>query len=435
MAKQKIVLKLKRLTIEEPFDEMKLSLPSIFKNLNHCKWEELSENLAIETLDTNNLTGLEHLFNKKFYNDQYNTFKKSFDIKTRNLYDLSLTPINRINDAELVVDEYGFCFSYYDLRKIPANAYHPYNKLILFNQARVSKKPISITNYFTRCMIGLNNSKHSNHSLLCDITDSDPNDIEQLVTAFESIICHDFFTTNLITIYQSKPDHLDYTVGIIYYILGIIDDYKEKYEELLKDNYCRSDDKYKTFLKSYIDFLKEIHKTNNIEKYHYICIIIFKILQYRYNIISDGEELYTLVKNEFKPSYHDELYWSIIQDRTNFYYQQKTNKINLMNINIDNIFTNCELPEYFYTLMFYLHSKYMHSNIQENMETATILNHYKSPENYSYLDLLKYFMDLHHEIQENAIPDGNKYLYRQMIKRYYLKPNPICITRTGLICD
>jgi len=427
MVKKRIVLKLKK-----KYDQFNLVLPKALFGLR-VNWAEIWENLSIE----GDFQELESVINKFYYSDKFNVFHKSFGIKSKNLYDLSLTSVNKIADCELIVDEYGFGFSCYDLRKISENACHPYNKIIPMNQTRIFDGTVTVLSYYKLYMCGNMGKRFSSSSLsnLSNLSfEYEGDDEDRLVMSFENAINHDFFTSNLVTIYKEKPEHLDYTVGLGFYVLSVIDDYRERYQDLLKDSYVRSTNRYTAFLKNYISFLKDIKVGNNQEKYQYVCIIIFKILQYRYNVISDAEELYSLIKDEFPPGDLNEMYWSMMLDRPNYYYYKITEKIKLININIDNIFSNCEFGEYYYTLMFFLHRKYLEFETDVNGQMHPLLNHYKTPDNYSYHDLIKYFMDAYHHIKDSDTA-GKFRLFVGMLRRYYLQSTPICITRDGIIFD
>lgn len=391
-------------------------LPKIFINLNCIDWEQIYNNLNCDNLET--------VINKQYYSDKYNYFNKTFGIKVKNVYDLSLTPINLIPDSELVMDEFGFCFSYYDLRKISESSLHPYNKQLILNQVMVYHQPITIIEYYQSNMLHL--PKIPSLEML--------NQSNDLSIQFEQLINNEFFTNNLLSIYNEKLEHLDYTVGLLCYVLSIIEDYHFRYIIQLKSNYCQESDKYYGFLHLFIEFLTNVKNENNYESYHYVCIIIFKILQYRYNLITESEDLFNMIKSHFDNKYSDELYWSIILDRPNFICQKRTGNISLININIDNIFSNCEYIEYFYTLLIYLHNIYMKQPSYIDGQLVSILNYYKTAENYSYLDVVRYFTNLYHQIeQNNQTSELNNYIH--LIFRYYLKPMPIHINPRGEISD
>ena len=430
------MVKLKEQVDQNGLVDFGLKLPEIFYYAKCIDWNDILENLGICQTPSNSskFEQLETVFNKYYYSDQYEQFKKSFGIKVKNLYDLSLTAINTIRDDHLIVDEFGFVFSYYDLRKIQDSCLHPYNKKITLNQTLIYNKATTLINYYKDNMENMLTGNNSTENL--DTGEYD-DILDRLCNQFEKLINNEFFTTNLLTIYQNKLEHLDYTVGLLCYVLSIIEDYHFRYINNLKHNYCQESDKYPSFLKLFIKLLNSVKNENNAETYHYICIIIFKILQYRYNLICDGEELFNLVKDKINNRNREELYWSIILDRPNFICQRINGNISLININIDNIFSNCELPEYFYTLMVYLHSKYMKEETHINGKLVSILNHYKIVDNYNYLDVIRYFTNLYHQLEsENS--DKNKELFSlfyKMINRYYIKTAPIHITSQGLISD
>ena len=480
-----------------------LPVPEILKYLKDISWEHLEDNLALDNLSITSTKSLKMVINKNYYCDRNDEFIKNFGIKVRNLYDLSFTSINSLKDEMLVLDDNYYCFSCYDLKRFNKKDFHPYMHNNLIGESRLMNiygnkqkginTGISIIDYYLEHMAEQSRSNTSspvsNTSFSGQLNSDDP---EILKLAFEQMINHDFFTINLIDLYHNRPTHLDYTVGLIYYVISVVDDYKERYRDLLKDNYCQvlniNDEKYVSFLKNTLNFLNDVKVNTNIEKFQYICIIVFKILQYRFIQITEGECLYELIKKDIDPERHQQLYWSIILDRPNYYYQRATSRIHLMNINIDNIFTNCEFTEYFYTLISYLHSKYMRFNKQPGNPTTNLLNLYKTAENYSYLDLIRYFTDVYNYVNADQVSvstnsnagvsvDGigvgtgidnstisnsqnnqasesqkvaavgseslgkpvikitvNKLRFRKLVKRYYLS-TPIYISHDGLISD
>lgn len=451
---------------------VQLPIPKILQHLP-LDWKVLSENLGIE-VDDNSLQELDFCLNKFFYSDQSGFFEKSFGMKTRNLYDLGFSSINQISDTDLVVDKYGFAFSYFDMRKLDKSSPHPYvnhsslqetpvhkdlpkliqNNINLVEHSEKLDQMITVTEYFESIMCSNLRSDSSfsvtSHTELLSFTETNNPDV--LETVFEVVINHDFFTNSLISIYRSKVEHLDYTVALLYYILAIVDDFGERYRDLLITNYSVANEKYPEFLRNYIQFLREVQSNYNIEKFHYVCIIVFKILQYRYQQLEDSLILFDLLKTSVPRERHSELYWSIVLDRMNYLHGKMTNKISLINISVDNIFSNAEFNQYYYTLMVYLHTKYMELPLREvqtdnstgnsnGSRRADLLEHYKPVDNYSYLDLLQYFTELAEKITRANGNDINgdqtefEVKFRTMIHRYYLSDSYITINRNGLVVD
>lgn len=424
MTKHKFRIKFKN--IKADFVYYDLKIPSILWQLNSIDWNQILCNLSLD-----DKYELVNIVNRCYYSDKYNHFHKSFGFKSKNWYDLSLTPINKISDVDIFMDEHDYTFSYQDLKKLPFNSYHPYLKSNSIQIIKAKNSHLSIIDYFHINMSKSLRKNTSQSSLASDIGESD--DLEQKIKSFEALVNHDYFTTNLISIYIKYPQHLHYTIGLLYYIISIIEDYKNRYEHILKIIPNNYNELIHIFLDNYTTFLIDIKSRQNSEKFQYVCIIIFKILQYRYNIIVDSDELFNTIKSDHDQSSHLELYWSMNFDRPNYYYHKITNKMSFGNINIDSIFSNCEYNSYYYTLMIYLHDKYMGLPTLIDRKLAPLLNCYKTADNYSYHDVIKYFMNLHHYILTET-PELYD-LYRIMIDRYYLKKSPIYITTDGIVCE
>ena len=433
-----------------------LYVPSILYHLN-IDWANLSDNLAINA-SSNNLLELETLLNKFIYSDKNDGMIKNFGIKVKNLYDLGLNSINQIKDSDLVVDYYGFGFSRYDLKRLDVDAFHPYfgnsRDPIKIADLKISPQisggddvnvTVTVYDHFRNEMLYSLISESGTSLSSENIQDID--DIGILEHIFEKTLAHDFYTTNLVSIYHSNSNsntvsdnesssgsnHLRYTVALLYYILTNIDDFGERYVDYLFNMYVQTN-QYITFLKSYTYFLMDVRETCNREKFQYVCIIIVKILQYRYSQIKDGEYLFNILKDKLDLNrYGDELYWSIILDRVN-YLNNGDGRVSLINITVDNIFSNTDFNQYYYTLMVYLHTKYMQMPSSENGNTSRFLNHYKQTENYSYLDIIQYFSEMCDHVQ-NSNSKSMKRRFESMIKRYYLKRGCISINRYGLVID
>ena len=419
-------------------------LPKILSYLP-LDWRGISENLGIN-IDKNDLGRLEFCINKYFYSDQTGIFQKSYGVKTRNLYDLGSVSINQINDADLVIDSYGFAFSCFDLRKLDKAAPHPYVNCSSIQETQVAatqanRSRMTLSEYFESVMQNESSLTNSSQAELISVSEID--NYEILESLFETEINHNFFTPVLITIYRSKREHLDYTVTLLYYILAIIDNYGLMYRSLLITNYSIASDKYLDFLRNYIKFFKDLKSNSSVEKCHYVSVIVFKVLQYRYQQLQDSQVLFDLVKSYVPKEQQTELYWSIVLDRLNYLHGKATNKISLINISIDNIFSNTEFDQYYYTLLVYLHTKYMQLPLrQDQNKRSSLLEHYKPLDNYNYLDVIQYFTELADIVanignsnqSEHLHHDGMKY-FKSMIKRYYLNDSYITISRNGLVSD
>jgi len=424
------------------YDQTLLKVPKILPYLN-IDWQSVSENLEID-ISKDNLYELEFCLNKIIYSDNDDVFEKNFGIKTINLRDIGLTSINQISDDDLVVDQNRYAFSYFDLKRLDPTVGHPYlgQQGGKMGQLKVDNRLMDRSTGGTRLLFEYF-EHHTNRSFRSDSSQSmvsdnlqDIDDPILLENIFEHSINHDFYTVNLIFPYKDRKDHLDYSVALLYYILAIIDDFGQKYLDCLINDYFQAtvDKKYLSFLRNYIYFLDQVKNNYNIEKFQYVCIIIVKILQYRLTQIQDGEALFKTLKPYIQSNYIQEFYWSILLDRVNYLHAQQTSKISLINISIDNIFSNTELANYYYTLMVYLHTKYMDLPSRENGTLSPFLNHYKQLENYNYLDLLQYFS----EMAEYVNNDEFKHLknrFQNMIRRYYLKNDYITINRDGLVID
>jgi len=438
-----------------------LRIPEILGFLN-IDWGKISENLGIE-INKDNFCELEFCLNKIIYSDKSEQFSKNFGIKTINLYDLGLTSVNQITDSDLVVDKDNFAFSYFDLKRLSKDSPHPYlgvgehgkkmigalvTEALLNGPTRlsddVSEKKMTIYEYLERDMYHSFRTDSSLSIISDNVQEID--DPLLLESIFEQAISHDFYTNSLISLYRDRQDHLDYTVALLYYILAIIDDFNfgERYLDCLINNYFRepvettdssTNNKYCSFLRNYIYFLSDVKENYNTEKCQYVCIIIVKILQYRFAQIQEGEDLFKVLKPYVRSNFIQEFYWSVILDRVNYLHAQQTGKISLINISIDNIFSNADFDQYYYTLMVYLHTKYMDLPSRENGNISRFLNHYKPVENYNYLDLIQYFSDMAKHVELNNRLKHLKRRFQTMIRRYYLKEDYITINRNGLVVD
>ena len=392
------------------------------------------------------LKNIKNVINKFFYCDVNDTFSKSFGTKCNNLTDLSLTPINLISDKFLVMDINNFVFSDFDLKKLTPSTRHPYLRNIKIDDVRVKNYYLNLLDYHKCYMASTVNLDKSaitagigaGSNVVAELnTATQLNNINKLVSLFESSINHEYYTSNLVTIYEKNQNSLDYTVELLYYIVSYIEDYKTRYENLLFMEYHhRARNKYKIFLRNYILFFQDIKRRFNIERYNYITIIVFKVLQYRYCVMDAKRDLYSLVHNEFKPEVLTRLSLSMEYDRPNYHYYLVTGKTSFVSVNIDNIFSNCENNDHYSILINYIHNTFV-ADCQTSgpiLELDEIVNYCKSSENFNYCDLLRYFGDLGvliiNTFGKNT-PEHKNFL--NMIDVYYLQSSPLHVTSSGTI--
>lgn len=451
--KYSIKLKFKRsIDIQSP----ELTLPA---------WLDISQTNILSNLGVDTLSQFKTCLNKNFYCDQSNTFGKNFGIKTKNFNDLNLTPVNLIPDNRLVIDTNSFAFSAYDLENLTYDSCHPYlNKqklsqtyvnqyyLQLYNAEQsdtIINGSITVINFYQKYLRNLfQKSPVGNSYPFPIINDQQPasdldifnQELNTLENNLQEIISYDFFTINLVSIYRNiKCDkHLDYTILLLYNIINLIPDFRLTYVKLILVDYFNIEDdglKYRKFLMNLVKILETVKTNLNYEKFNYLSIIMVKILQYRFCQINDGLELFKYLKEFVKTNQQTELYWSILLCPSNHFNEKTTGQISLYSISIDNIYSNTKFETFYYTMLVYLHTKYMQMASQENGEMHRLLNHDKDIELYSYLDVIQYFNDLYEYVKENSLSLHLKQRFQNLVKRYFLDPNYIKIDRQGQIFD
>ena len=421
---------------------------------------DIFANLGVETS-----AQLQECLNKYFYCDRYNKFEKNFGIKTRNFTDLTLNPINLIPDHCLIVDLDLFAFSQDDLDHLTSEHYHPYLhkqkltktyvnlyylQLYQIKQKEKISTPITVIDFYhTYLKKSIAETNQSTNDSLLSSGESKRNvamvtnvsidqELNNLENHLEEMITYDFFTINLVTIYRhfECDKHLDYTVLLLYNIINLIPDFQSTYVNLLVQNYFTNESsKYRQFVINLTTMLKTVQNVLNYEKFNYLLIITIKILQYRFRQITDGIELFQYLKEFVKANQQTELYWSILLCPSNHFNEKNTGQISLYNISIDNIYSNTKFKTFYYTLLVYLHTKYMQMASQENGEIHGLLNHDKELEVYNYLDVMQYFTDLHDYIKTTNCSQNLKQRFRTLVKRYFLDANYIKIDRQGQILD
>lgn len=397
-----------RLTIKKNI--YKLDLPLIFKNM--VKNINIAKLLPINVNNLNHeqiLDELTKLISKYYYSDNNNTFIKSFGVKTVNYTDIYFNLINNIDDKMILVDDHRYAFSFDDLDNVKSDTIHPYLGNILLSESIMYNSKCKLFDYY------------------CQMTNKLPVYVmpitNNIIDRLAELINNYYFTNNLIEIYQNHHSELDYTVELIIYIISKVHISDCFCAELFENNYkyVAHNNKYNSFICVLIKYIEHVNRNySNLPNVSiYIGILLQRILEYRYNILVMSKELYECIKKHFNIQVHNKLYKSIQLDCSNYLHSNNSSDSGFMNINIDTVFSNCNPMNYYRIMMYYLHYTYMSSLDENDFQ----INDYTKPEYYSYLNILKYFVNLYDFVIKYNLLDA----YIKMIQRYYLQDNSILI--------